>query len=110
MTHEEMTIFLQENSERIKAAAVDAMIDKIRENIRWGLPSEVQDVVNKFMVDEIAPEVSKALAGEKGAILASVAKAAAEIGDGIAKAMTENAMKNIIGYRGGELLKKLVDD
>ena len=54
MTHEEMTAFLQENSESIKAAA--------------------------------------------------------EIGDGIAKAMTENAMKNIIGHRGGELLKKLVDD
>ena len=109
MTHEEMTIFLQENSERIKAAAADAMIDKIREDIRYGLPSEVKVVVNKFMVDEIVPEVRKALAGEKGAILASVSKAAAEIGDSLAKTMTENAMKNIVGYRGGELLKKLVD-
>ena len=107
MTEDEMKAFLSDNSERIKAAAVDAMIDKIRDNIRYGLPSEVHDVVSKFMKDEIAPAVADALKGEKSAIIASAVKGASEIGDALAKTMVENAVKNMTGYRGGEIIKSL---
>ncbi|MDC0657076.1 hypothetical protein N6L27_03605 [Leisingera sp. SS27] len=108
MTEEELSKFLTDNSARIKEAAVEACIEKVRDNIRFGLPSSVQDVVSAFMKDEVAPAVAKALAGEKGAIIAAAVSGAAKIGDELSKTMVENAVKNMTGYRGSEIIKDLM--
>lgn len=109
MTEEDMKAYLAEHSERIKEAAVTAIISRITESIRYGLPDTVQKVVNDFMKDEVAPAVALALQSEKNGIIAAASKGAAEIGDALAKVMVENAVKNMTGYRGGEILKKLLD-
>lgn len=108
MNEKELADFIEQNSTRIKEAAVEACIEKVKENIRWGLPSSVQDVVAEFMKDEVAPAVKEALAHEKGAIIKAAVKGAAAIGDELSKTMVEKAVANLTGYRGGEIIKDLM--
>lgn len=107
MTEDEMKDFLAEHSDRIKEAAVEAVIARVKESVRYGLPKDVQDVVDAFMKEEIAPAVSTALKSEKDGIVAAAGKAAAEIGNALAKVMVENAVKTMTGYGGGEIIKSL---
>lgn len=109
MNEKELASFIEENSDRIKEAAVEACIEKVKDSIKWGLPASVQDVVATFMKEEVAPAVKEALVDEKGAIIAAAVKGASEIGDALSKTMVENAVSNLTGYRGGDIIKKLMD-
>ena len=110
MTENKMLTVLKENSERIKTAAADAVLAKVVEDLRYHMPSALRDAINTFMEKEIAPEVTKALQSQKGAILSSVNEAADQIGKAVAEQLVANASKQLTGYKGGELLKRLVDD
>lgn len=110
MTEAEMLEVLKENSERIKAASVEAVIEKVKSDLTYQMPTEIRSAVSQFMENEIAPAVVVSLQSQKGAILKSVEVAAAQIGAALAEKMVANASKQLVGYRGGEILKKLVDD
>lgn len=101
--------FMAENQDAMKKAAADAILEKIKQDISWRMPDVVQTAVNEFMEDEIVPAVVKVLKSEKIGIIASAAKAASEIGDHLSKTMIENAVKNVEGYRGGDIIKKLFE-
>ena len=107
MTEEELGEFIKLNSDRIKEAAIEACIAKIKDNVRYGLPDSVQAVVNDFMKDEVAPAVAIALKDQKAGIIKSATAGAAKIGDELSKVMVENAIKNLTGYRGGDIIKTL---
>ena len=108
MDDKQIAEFLTENAQAMKDAAKDAIIARIKRDLEWQIPTGIQAAVNAFMTDEIAPEVVKALHGQKGEIIAAVAKAAKEIGDELAKKMVENAVKQLAGYSAKEIIGKLV--
>ncbi len=110
MTEDEMKEILNKNAERIKNAAVEAVIERVKEDLKYSMPEEIRNAIKGFMEAEIAPAVVKALQSQKGEILSAVKAASAQIGAALATQMVENATKQLTGYRGGELLKKLVDD
>lgn len=110
MTEEEMKDIFEANKERMKKAALDAVIHKIGEDMKYHMPDAIRKAISEFMETEVAPSVTSALQSQKGEILKSVQVAAAEIGAALSAQMIENATKQLTGYRGGEILKKLVDD
>ncbi len=110
MTEDEMKEIFEANKERMKQAALDAVVDKITEDMKYHMPDAIRKAIAEFMEKEVAPSVTKALQSQKGEILKSVQVAAAEIGAALSAQMVSNATKQLTGYRGGEILKKLVDD
>lgn len=107
MDEKQLKDFLAENQEAMKKAATEAVLDKIKQDMQWSMPKVVQDAVNQFMVDEIAPAVVEALKSEKDGIVASACEAVAQIGDELSKVMIEKASENITGYRGGGIIKDI---
>ena len=107
MTEDDLKDFISENSDRIKEAAVQSVIDRIQQDLRYQLPDSVRQVVSDFMTNEVAPAVAEALKGERGAIISAATKAASEIGDALSKKMVSDAVENLTGYRGGEVIKSL---
>ena len=99
MTEAELANFLKDNAAAMKQAAIDACVDKIKQDIQWRMPDVVQKAVNEFMANEIAPAVVAALKSEKDGIISATTKAAAEIGDQLSKQMAKTAIENLTGYR-----------
>jgi len=108
MTEDEMKAFLDENSAAIKAAARDAMVEKVKQTMQWHMPGTFSEILNEFLKDEIAPAVKAALMDEKGAIIAAMAKATTEIGDNLAKAMAKQAAEALVGYKAQDVFKAVL--
>ena len=104
MTEEELKAFMSDNAEAMKRAAIQACIDRVKQDIQYRMPDVVQAAVNEFMKNEIAPAVVEALKSEKDGIIAATTKAAAEIGDKLAKQMAKTAMENLSGYRAKSII------
>lgn len=107
MTPEDLSKSLDDNRADVMAAAKTAILNKITQSVQWSLPDVMHKQVHDFMTAEIAPEVAKQLADQKGAIMEATAKAASEIGDALAKAMVKQAAESMVGYKGREIFKSL---
>lgn len=108
MTPQEMDQFLADNREHFLKATRDAVISKITDSMKWTLPDAVHTVVADFMKAEIAPEVVKILASEKGAIVEAAKRAALALSDELAKKIITTAQENLTGYRAQEVFKALL--
>ena len=108
MTTDELTAFLEKNKDHFLQATRTAVMEKVTESVRWSLPDSVHETVSAFLKNEIAPEVAKYLAEQKGPILEAAKKAATELGNALAEKMTEQAVKSLDGYRAEEVFKALL--
>lgn len=97
MNEEDLKQFLDDNAESIKAQVKDKMISSLLAEHRWTISSSIDSIVNEFIKTEIAPAVKEHLQSEKSAILEAAIKASSGIGDLLAKALVEQAAKNIQG-------------
>jgi len=100
---------LKRHKEAINKAALEAVMINVKRQFEWELPETVKAEIDKFMAEEIAPEVVKKLKGEKSAILVGVTKAVNEISEKYAASMVERAVTNINGYKGRDLIQQLLD-
>lgn len=108
MTSDELADFMTQHTEAMKKAALDAVIEKIKQDLQWQMPAGIQKAVNDFMAEEIAPAVVAALQSQKGEIIKAAVAAATQIGDALAVKMVENATKTLSGYGAKDLISKLV--
>ncbi|WP_144378480.1 hypothetical protein [Mesorhizobium amorphae] len=76
--------------------------------MKWSLSDAVHGEVNRFLKEEIAPEVGKMLAAEKEGILSAAKASAAALANALAEKMTEQAVKSLDGYRAEEVFKALL--
>lgn len=97
MTEEDLKKFLEDNKADIQAQVRQRMIDSLLSEHRWSISSQISEIVNEFIRDEIAPAVKAHLQSEKSDILEAAVKSASGIGDLLAKALVERAAKNISG-------------
>lgn len=97
MTEEDLKQFLDDNAEAIKAQVKQKMIDGLLAEHRWTISSQIGEIVNEFIKDEIAPAVKEHLASEKGPILEAAIKATNGISELLAQALVEKAAKNLKG-------------
>lgn len=100
---------IKENEAQIKKAAADALRERIVSQLTWSLGDTITPLVKKFFTDELEADVSQALMESKPVIMeqlrSSIAACAAEIG----VKMQETLTKNLTGYRGGDIIKKMFE-
>lgn len=108
MTEQELTDFLEKNKADIFEASRVAIIERIKDSMKWSLGDAVHTVVANFLKDEIAPEVAKMLAAEKDGILLAAKKSASALSNALAEKMMEQAVKSLDGYRAEEVFKALL--
>ncbi len=108
MTEAELTEFLDKNKDAILEASRAAIIEKIKDSMKWSFPDAVSKTVTAFLTTEIVPEVQKLLAEQKGVIVAAAKKSAAALSDKLAEKMMEQVVKNLDGYRAEEVFKALL--
>lgn len=95
MTEDELRAFLDENKVEIQKEVKARAIARLLEEHRWTIGDAISKAVNKFVEDEIIPEVRNELASQKGVIVEGIVKSIAGISDLLAKALTDAAAKNV---------------
>ena len=108
MTEGELTKFLEENADAIKEASRAAIIEKIQDTLKWSLPDTISNEIQAFFKKEIAPEVAKYLADQKGPILEAAKQSAVELSEALSKEMLKRCAENMNGYRAEQVMKALL--
>jgi hypothetical protein len=83
--------------------------EKMVEQMEYAAGEKTKKAVNEFFDTEILPEVKKNLLANKQAILEELNKSTATIATEMVKQLTAKAVTNLTGYRGTEILKRLVE-
>ena len=111
MTEAELKEFLDANKADIQQAVKAKMIDRLLSTHQWEISGQITAIVNEFVTNEIAPEVKKFLADQKGPILEAACAGAAEIGNALSKALITHTAKNLDGesYKFRNVMKALFD-
>lgn len=104
----EIQKILTDNQDQIVADIRQELVKRVTQNFGWEFESLVKKTVQEFYVEQIAPEIVKYLAGEKGVIIESVKGGCAQIGAKLAETMIINASKALTGYSGSDIIGKLV--
>lgn len=95
-----MQEILQESTDKIKAGVVEQMTRDFAATARWEVDAHIREQVKKFVEEEIAPEIIKALAAEKPALVERAVLAAGEIADELRKALVGRVTENLaMGYK-----------
>lgn len=67
---------LDENRESIKKHVKDTILSNLTEQFKWTLPKLIQEEVDKFVKDEILPEIRKQLVADKALMVEYATQAA----------------------------------
>ena len=55
MTEDEMKDIFEANKERMKQAALDAVLEKIGQDMKYHMPDAIRKAVAEFMEKDVAP-------------------------------------------------------
>ena len=80
ITAEDLQALLAEHETAIKHSVIEEVKQQIKTDLAWSLRHEVQKVVEKFITEDIAPEIRSALVENKPVVLAAVVEAANTMG------------------------------
>lgn len=95
LTEKEVKKFLKEENNTIKRAVKEALVESIKEQVKYDSSGHIRTAVQDFVKEEIAPYVVEQLQKDKGAILKAVDDALASIGANLAAELKEKASKNL---------------
>lgn len=97
ITSEDISEIFKNVIPSIKEQATKQITDKIKSQLSWKFESIISDEVNKFIMEEIVPEVRKQLMTQKDAITAKAVEGINECVAMVGKAMLQvvsNKMSN----------------
>lgn len=80
--------------------------DEISNSITW----KVQDIAKQKVLEAIEPEIALIIEDSKETILQGIRESMPDVAKALATQMMENATKNLNGYYGKDILKKLFAD
>jgi hypothetical protein len=109
ITQEEILAVMENHRDELVAHMVEETKKSITNQINWSLQTEINNIVQKFIKEEIAPEIQAQLVESKPAILKAVAVMADELSTDLAKALLETARENLNqSYKRSQILKELI--
>lgn len=97
---------LEENKGAVKTAVREAMLDGIKKQFEWELPSAVKQEVAKFVEEEIVPSIRAELMESKDEMVAAATEIIRGVPIELGKAMQEQVAKNLSNSWN---IKKVVD-
>ncbi len=109
ISEEEIKNALAKSKQSIINAVVEHLKERLIHDIKYASNDAVEKEIKSFIDTEIVPETRKNLQENKAVILQQLNQAAVTIGAEVAKTLVSKAVTNMTGYRGTEILKKLVE-
>lgn len=100
---------LKEAQPDIVASIKKELQEKMLQHITYSMESEIETEVKKFVQTEIVPDIRKTLETQKPEIIQAATEGAVMIVEEMISAMVTKAKSNLSGYRGSEILKKLME-
>lgn len=100
---------LKEAQPDIIAGIKKELQDKMMQHIIYSMETEIEAEVKRFVADEVVPEIRKSLEVQKPEIISAATTAAIIITKEMIVAITTKAKSNMQGYRGSEILKRLME-
>ena len=94
-TQEQMDQILAEGKDELVAAAVQAIRDRINWAAKDCIAAQIKPIVEKFVQEEIVPELVEQLVGQKSVILAGVVAQANDIGAAFVQALVDQVAKTL---------------
>lgn len=85
----------ESQKEDIKQKALEALKERITENIRWTMGDVIGEQVKEFVKTEISPEIEKMLMENKQLFLDQIMELAKSLGSEVAKALVLKAQENL---------------
>ena len=108
LTEEQVLEMLKSAEVELRQEVVEHAKRDIASSFSFVLNQEIRKVVEKYVQEEIAPDLAAMLVASKEGILKSATVAAGEIGQKLAQALIEEAAKNLaVSYKRSEMLKAL---
>lgn len=95
ITQEEIARMLVDAEAEIRQSLVEEAKLQIKRSLEWSLNGEIKKIVEKYIAEEIGPEVRAALIDSKPVILQAVTEFAQEMGAMLTAGLIEDAKKNM---------------
>ena len=108
ISEEKIKEIMEQSSEDIKASVEKTIIDGVVQRINWKMSDAVDKCLSDFIETEIVPEINKTLYKNKDVIIERLSTATIDISKVMFDKMVENATKNLTGYNGDDIMKKLL--
>lgn len=111
MTPDDLKSFLEANKADIEKAVKEKVISGLLQSYHWDITSEINQVVKDFVSTEIVPALKEHLQSQKGPLMEAALLGASTMGDTLAKAVAENAAKNLTSdsYKFRAVMKALFE-
>jgi hypothetical protein len=109
ITEKDIKAALSKSKDDITKAVVESLKERMIHDIKYASNDAVEKTIKEFIDAEIVPEIKSTLRLNKAAMLEELNKAAITIGTEVAKIITTKAIANLTGYRGTEIIKKLME-
>lgn len=107
-SEDQINSIIAEARDQIVLGAVESVKRKVSETIQYHFSEQIREEVAKYVAEFVVPEVGKALAENKTAIISGIVSGAVEIGQMVSKSMIEAAAKNLTNdWRSKSILKEI---
>jgi len=107
ITPEELTIALDNAKADIVKKAVENISSSMATSLHWQIQQELSGVVNAAVTTELKDDIEALLKENRALILESLKNSIAEVSAELGKTLVAQAAKNLTGYNGTEIIKKL---
>jgi len=104
----DLTEIIEASKEKLKDAVIESTIEELKKSLSWRISNDAEEIVKKFMNEEIKPEIEKKLIERKLEIIASLDTGLAEIGKGFAekvKSLVTEKISKMSDYEIREIIK-----
>ena len=108
ITEDKIREIMEQSSEDIKESIESTVVNAVIDRINWKISDSMDELVKEFIETEIVPEIKIILAANKNQIIEGLSSATIDISKVMFDKMVENATKNLIGYKGDDIMKKLL--
>ena len=108
ITEDKIREIMEHSSEDIKESIEATVVNAVIDRINWKISDAMDELVKEFIEIEIVPEIKIILAANKNQIIEGLSSATIDISKAMFDKMVENATKNLIGYKGDDIMKKLL--
>lgn len=109
LTYEDIQKALINSKEDILKDVIDNLKERMVHDIKYSSNDAVEKAIKEFIDKEIVPEIKKTLNANKETLLIEMNRAAITVGTEVAKMIVTKSTTNLTGYRGNEILKKLME-
>ena len=108
ITEDKIKEIIDKSSQNIKESIEKTVVNTVIDRLNWKISDAMDELVKEFIETEIAPEIKTILAANKDQIINGLSLATIDVSKAMFDKMVENATKNLIGYKGDDIIKKLL--